>query len=281
MKKALERFARRVVPSTSLLSHNPIFKLIVNLCDIPPRIFWHEFRNLPPNHLRIRVGVGNRFFSNQPGYLMREAFWFYHLDLRNVSLSSTIVDIGCGCGRTAHQLRDFHYLDTRFSGRYIGIDVDEEALAWCRAHFDAPRFTFLHSPHASKSYVQTRDGDSAYTIEVPDETVDFVFSNSLLTHLLEPELRNYMHESFRVLKLGGRMAMTFFCLDYPPPTYGGRHTFRHRIGNAAVESMAVPEAAVAYSEAFMLSLAREVGFSEAAVLGRDPAGWQRTLMARK
>jgi ubiquinone/menaquinone biosynthesis C-methylase UbiE len=282
MKKSVERFARRLVPSTSVLSHNVLFKALVDTTDLLPRAIWKEFRKLPPNHLRIRVGVGNRFFTNQTFYLgLAESFWLHQMSRGAVSPKSTIVDIGCGCGRFAHHLRDFRYADARFSGKYIGVDIDEEMLEWCRRNFDAPRFEFLHSTHASKSYKQGGDGTAVYALPIPDQSVDFVFSTSLFTHLLEPELKNYLSESFRMLKPGGFMNMSFFCLDYPPPTYGGRHTFQHRIGNAAVESMAVPEAAVAYTEAFMVGLTREAGFSTAEVQGKAQGIWQVVLVARK
>jgi SAM-dependent methyltransferase len=282
MKKALERFARRIVPSTSLLSHNFFFKTLVNSSDWLPKLIWPEFRNLPPNHLRIRVGVGNRFFSNQTYYLMHaEGFWLHYMATGAVTLTSTIVDIGCGCGRFAHHLRDFRYQDTYFAGKYIGVDIDEEMLDWCGRNFDQQRFEFLHSTHASKSYNQASGNAPAYAIPIPDGSADFVFSRSLFTHLLEPELKNYLTESVRILKPGASMVMSFFSLDHPPPTFGGRHTFSHQVGNAAVESLAVPEAAVAYREAFILSLTREVGFAEAEVVGRNPKGWQRDLVARK
>ena len=281
MSKSIERLARRFVPSTSLLSHNPLFKVVMNLSDLLPRAIWPEFRKLPPNHLRIRIGVGNRFFSNQTYYLNHAApFWMYFMARGAVTLTSSIVDIGCGCGRFAHHLRDFRCQDVTFTGKYIGVDIDSEMLDWCRSHFDAPRFEFLHSTHASKSYNQA-GGSATYAIPVPDETADFVFSRSLFTHLLEPELKNYLEESLRILKPGGQVVMSFFCLDYPPPTYGGRHTFSHMMGNAAVESLEVPEAAVAYREAFVLGLARDVGFSKAEVVGRDPEAWQRDLAAKK
>jgi SAM-dependent methyltransferase len=282
MKKTLERFARRMVPSTSLLSHNFLFKCVVNGSDWLPKLIWPEFRKLPPNHLRIRIGVGNRFFSNQTFYLGHaEGFWVYYMGTGAVTLTSTIVDIGCGCGRFAHHMRDFSYQDTLFTGKYIGVDIDEEMLAWCRGNFDEQRFEFLHSSHASKSYKQSGSGSAVYGIPVADGAADFVFSRSLFTHLLEPELKNYLVESERILKPGGKIVMSFFSLDYPPPTYGGRHTFSHPMGNAAVESLAVPEAAVAYREAFLLDLAREIGFSQGEVVGRDPRGWQRDLVATK
>ena len=85
-----------------------------------------------------------------------------------------------------------------------------------------------------------------YVLPIADESIDFGFSTSVFTHLLEPEMVNYYRESFRVLKPGGSMAMYCFSMDHPPPTFGDRHTFQFRIGNSYVESMAVPEAAVAY-----------------------------------
>lgn len=282
MKRFLERHARRFVPSTSLLSHNFLFKCFVNFSDLLPRIIWKEFRKLPPNHLRIRVGVGNRFLSNQIFYLnVAESFWLHYMSIGAVNLDSTIMDIGCGCGRFAHHLRDFVYLDARFTGQYIGVDIDPEMLDWCRKHFDASHFQFLHSTHASRSYKQSGASDAGYTIPVAANSVDFVFSRSLFTHLLEAELTNYLRESLRILKPGAHMVMSFFCLDYPPPTYGGRHTFSHRMGNASVESRAVPEAAVAYTEEFMVHLAREVGFSSVEVIGRGAEIWQSDLVARR
>jgi SAM-dependent methyltransferase len=282
VKKLLERLARRFVPSTSLLSHNFFFKCLVDSSDLLPKMIWKEFRGLPPNHLRIRVGVANRFFSNQVLYLsIGESFWLHYMSTGAVNLKSTIVDIGCGCGRFAHHLRDFRYLDERFTGQYIGVDIDPEMLHWCREHFDVSHFQFLHSTDASRSYKQAGAGDELYTIPIADRSVDFVFSRSLFTHLLEPELKNYLRESLRILKPGAHMVMSFFCLDYPPPTYGGRHTFSHRMGNASVESLEVPEAAVAFTEEFMVHQTREVGFSNAEVIGKGAEIWQSDLVARR
>lgn len=83
-----------------------------------------------------------------------------------------------------------------------------------------------------------------------------------------------------MLKPGGYMAMYCFSMDHLPPTYGDRHTFRHRRGNAYVESLEVPEAAVAYEEEFLFDVAKQAGFRAAeiqAVLG----DWQPLLLCRK
>jgi SAM-dependent methyltransferase len=195
-------------------------------------------------------------------------------------LDSTIVDVGCGCGRYAQFLRDYRYKSETFTGRYVGIDVDQEMLDWCSKNFDGERFKFHRSAHASKAYRAEGNGSPYYELPLADGSADFVFSTSLFTHLLENEVINYCREAWRVLKPGGHMVMYFFSMDNPPPTFGDRHTFKFQVGNAFVESTAVPEAAVAYREAFMLSAAHQGGF-RAAEVKVAPGDWQPILYGRK
>ena len=275
----VQKALRKIIPSTSMLTYNPFFKALVDLSDIPGRFWFREFRKLPPNHLRIRVGVANRFFSNQVGFLSPK-FWMVAFAKQWCDLDSTVMDIGSGCGRQAHFLRDLEFHGINFKGRYIGIDIDTEALAWCRSHFNSDHFTFIQSSNVSKAYNRADGSEDNFRIPVEDNSVDLVFSGSLFTHLLEKEAKNYLKESFRVLRPGKRIAHSVFCMDYPPPTFGDRHTFSHRIGPAYVESMRQPEAAVAYTEAYLLEQAREAGFEDAQLLV-GKADWQPILMARK
>jgi SAM-dependent methyltransferase len=277
-----DRVVRRVFPSLSRLTYNPLVKLALNAFDLPARAMFRECRGLPPNHLRVRVGVANRIFFNHVSFLTGpKNYWLYMIARGHCRLDSTIVDIGCGCGRFAMQLRDYDYKGDRFAGTYIGVDIDEEMLAWCRRNFDAARFRFHKSTDASASYnaAGARDG-TRYRVPEPDGIADIVVSMSLFTHLLEEELTSYTAEAYRLLRPGGIMAMNTFCIDYPPPTYGNRHTFRHRFGNAYVESPRQPEAAVAYTAAFLKDTARAAGFGDVEII-RGPRDWQPLLFARK
>ena len=76
------------------------------------------------------------------------------------------------------------------------------------------------------------------------------------------------------------MTMACFSLDHPPPTFGDRHTFRHRVGSAHVESLEVPEAAVAYEDSFLLATAKNAGFRCAEVQAAD-GDWQPMLLCSK
>jgi SAM-dependent methyltransferase len=271
---AFDRAIRRVFPSTSLLTFNPLFRTIINAFDVIPRLIYPEFRDLPPNHLRVRIGVGNRILNNQVHFLVHARdFWMFVFTQGLADAGSNILDIGSGCGRWAHWLRDYNFRGRRFTGTYVGIDIDGEAIAWCEKHYDAERFRFHHSTHASVSYHQHREKTVHYRVPEPDRTFDLVVSNSLLTHVLEGELENYIQESYRLLKPGGAIMHSHFNLDYPPATYGTRHTFQHAIGNARVESQEQPEAAVAYRTDYLFKVARTAGFKDCEIV-HMPGGAQ-------
>ena len=67
------------------------------------------------------------------------------------------------------------------------------------------------------------------------------------------------------------MCMTFFCLD--SIERGGRWTFEHKLGEAYVESLKYPEAAVAYTKDFMEGVARSAGFKDVTVLLNPVQSW--------
>ena len=280
---SLDRALRKLFPSTSKLTFNPLFRAAVDASDLIPRLVFPEFRTLPPNHLRIRVGVGNRIFNNQSHFLVHARdFWMFVFSEGIVNMHSAVVDIGVGCGRSAHWLRDYNFRGRRFAGSYVGVDIDGEAIDWCRRNYDPACFRFHHSSDASVSYNQSGGANAAYRIPEPDAAFDLVFSNSLLTHLLETELENYVRESYRLLRQGGAMMHSHFNIEHPPATFGARHTFRHQLGNARIESQAQPEAAVAYHTDFLFRLCRDVGFSSCEIV-HMPGGEQHQpiLLCRK
>ena len=279
----MTRTLRRVMPSLSRITFNPFVKVMLNVGETPARLWFKEFRSLPPNHLRIRVGMASgvrELVANHVRYLNDSRnFWLNAALNGYFKMDSTIVDIGVGIGRTAHHLRDFKYFESRFVGKYIGVDIDADALRWCRANFD-DRFQFHLSTDSSASYHNAGSSDGPYQIPEPAGSVDFVFSQSLFTHLLEREAENYLAETYRLLKPGGYSAHSVFCIDYPPPTFGDRHTFSHVMGEARVESLAQPEAAVAYTEDWLLKTAKKIGFSKAS-LQHSPDAWQPSLVCQK
>jgi SAM-dependent methyltransferase len=265
---------RKLYPSNSLLSYNPVFKVtgnaVANILGAP----FPEFRSLPPNHLRVRVGAGTKVVNNHAHHLqIGSQFWMECFAKGYLGADADIVEIGCGCGRIAMHLNPDY-----FSGTYLGIDIDPEMIEYCKSHFPAPKFAFALSPHRSSTYhgqeSSSREPES-FTIAHP-ESRDFVFSTSLFTHLLENELAFYLKESFRALRPNGMAVMSFFCMESVET--GKPWTFSHKAGNAFVDDERYPEAAVAYGREYMTHTAKEAGFREVAISGRPV---QSFLIARK
>jgi SAM-dependent methyltransferase len=267
-----DRLIRSFIPSAAKLSYNPAFRIIGDTISEIPSLLYREFRGLPPNHLRVRVGVGNKLLFNHAYHLQAGlGFWLNWLSSGYVRADSNIMEIGCGCGRLAHHLRG-----DWFTGSYVGIDIDRETLEWNAKNFPSSKFTFLPSPHVSATYTNHSAVKSIPMAFPADWEKDFIFSTSLYTHLLEDELENYTRESFRVLRPNGTMYMTFFCLD--SVELGNRWTFKHQIGEAFVENIKYPEAAVAYTREFMERFCYSVGFSHVSII-EGPG--QSSLICRK
>ena len=156
-----------------------------------------------------------------------------------------------------------------------GMRSNEAMIRWCQQNFDPRHFSFrridrysaVYNPAprlASKGGTRTRGpSDSARLEGCEDGSIDLVFSQSLFSHLLERDVRAYIEESQRVLRAGGIMAMTFFCMEdlRALNLLGGRWTFAHRREAAYLENEHYPEAAVAYDKAWMEQVCRNAGFS--------------------
>jgi len=247
----LNRLLRLFVPSVARLSYHPLFKMLNPIADIPI-LFNASYRNLPPNHLRVRIGVGNKLLFNHHYYLQAGQYFYNQFALRGyIQQNSTILEIGSGAGRMA-----MPFAGSDFQGCYTGIDIDEEMVNWCSNNFDS-RFKFLLSTHNSKTYEGSSES-RYYRLPIENSSVDFVFSTSLFTHLLDFEMRNYITECARVAKTGAYIVMSYFCRD--TVAIGDRWTFQHRIGPAYVENLKYPEAAVAYDRRYLEELFRSSGF---------------------
>jgi SAM-dependent methyltransferase len=272
-----DRLLRKFVPSTAKVSYNPIFRIVGDAIARTLSRPFPELRDLPPNHLCVRVGSGNQIFNGHINFYKTSSdCWLTFLAREYCTCRSDVVELGCGCGRVARGLRD-----PWFKGTYVGIDIDKEMIEYCRNNFPTERFKFLLSPHKSATYSgqnSTTTSNQVFDLAIAEpESKDFVYSLSLYSHLLEAELLDYLRETYRILRSGGIMHMTFFCIEHVE--LGQRWTFQHRRGNAYLESLRYPEAAVAYHEAFMVETAKNCGFREVTVSRREVT--QSELVARK
>jgi SAM-dependent methyltransferase len=122
--------------------------------------------------------------------------------------ASTILDIGCGCGRVTRWL-----VQNPEVAHYVGFDVIEESVQWCR-NFLAPlapgKCQFQHFDVRSAEYNPSgRIDPEKLVFPLGDSEADIVVAASVFTHLLERDARHYLRETCRVLKPGdGRVFLS-------------------------------------------------------------------------
>lgn len=280
----VEALIRKFVSSTVLIARNPLFSAASHVLDATYGRYaeWRTGVKMPPLRYIVRTGVGNNILFPHLYYATAgHKIWEYFFSAGLANLSSQIVDIGCGCGKSAVVLRDFCYADTRFTGHYYGFDIDANLIEWCRGHFPAAHFTFTLVDGKSTVYPSSGTSQPERSLAAcSDNSIDLVFSQSLFSHLLEDDLSHYLRESYRVLKPGGAMCMTFFCLEDIATLglLGKRWSFQHKVGKAYVENLSFPEAAVGYEREVIVDLAKAVGFSTADVVLPT---YQSSLLCKK
>lgn len=106
-----------------------------------------------------------------------------------------VVDVGCGSGRLAFQLREF------LDGQYIGTDVVPDLYEYAQSICERPDWKFLNAP--------------GLTIPVDDNFADFVCFFSVCTHLLHEESYKYLAEAKRVVKPQGKIVVSFLEFGIP------------------------------------------------------------------
>ena len=103
-----------------------------------------------------------------------------------------LIDVGCGSGRLAKPLSQYH------TGKYLGIDVVPELVAYARNLVNRPDWRF----------------EAARGLSIPEEDgkADVVCFFSVFTHLLHAQTYTYLKDAKRVLKPEGRIIFSF--LEY-------------------------------------------------------------------
>jgi len=153
------------------------------------------------------VFVGNGDFTEQ-GLL----FLDYFKDLTHLQPNHTVLDVGCGIGRMAVPFLDF--LDDK--GEYHGFDIVQKGIDWCTKNISSrnPNFHFKQVDIHNKLYnVKGKLKGEDFTFPYESEKFDFIFLTSVFTHMMPPEVENYLSEISRVLKKGGQCFITYFVLD--------------------------------------------------------------------
>lgn len=237
------------------------------LLDLRDRITGTVDPNVPPRHLNISGRGSFRKFGEHNLMLCKT---FGHL-----RPDDTVLDVGCGIGRSAWAMTGF----LSGSGKYVGLDIVAFAIKWCQEHIAKrhPNFSFLHADIYNRVYNSRGEiGPDRYSFPFPPTTFTFCMAMSVFTHLLPSTTERYVAEIRRVLRPGGRFLSTWFLLDDTTETALAAGTamvqFPHRFEHHAQNSLHAPERAVAYKRGYVERLLSNAGFVIESV---SHGGWSR------
>jgi SAM-dependent methyltransferase len=242
MKAAL----KKVFPGVSW--QNPVLTKLFRLID-PADYLIRSVRglsHLPPYSIRVRSNgvtkqfgglIFHRFGHQLADHLVTNAFLNNH---------SRVLEIGCGCGRTAFALAEI--LDDE---KFVGMDINKISLESCirTPLFIRKKFRFDLMDIQNDEY--NREGKyHANTYKFPYKSGEFdvIFLVSVFTHMLTDDVKNYISEISRMLTTGGVCMITTFLMDQGrqwPGISFPYHEKEHYFHNTTL-----PEIAIGYDLGF-------------------------------
>jgi len=128
----------------------------------------------------------------------------------NIKVDQSMLDIGCGYGRTAVALTK--YLNS--TAQYDGLDILSPSINWCnqRIHKEYNNFNFHLHDDSNELYNKK---SKTITTVLPFEAnqFDHCFLFSVFTHMLPDDIDKYLLEIHRVLKSDGGCLISMFIYD--------------------------------------------------------------------
>lgn len=177
---------------------------------------WPCNMNLVPGaNLRIMVGPeAYRYFF----YSMAEHFWL----IRHVcgfKHDQHLLDVGCGCGKTAFALLRV----IKKPGSYTGFDIQPRLIDFMQRFFKSQNIDdhfradcFPVSGNRMYTGAATGINPEEFTFPYEENHFDCAVLFSVFTHLRTLAMTNYVRNMARLLRPGGRVLVSCYLLDNSP-----------------------------------------------------------------
>jgi SAM-dependent methyltransferase len=189
------------------------------------------------------------------------------------SVYDAVFDFGCGCGRLARQLLQ----QSPRPRRYVGIDVHQGMIDWCRRYLPPidPHFQFFHHDVYAPTAAPTNSMRLGEPFPADDGAFSLVIAHSVFTHLFKRQTEYYLKEVSRILKPTGQAFTTWFFFD------NGSFPFFDEGPHCLFAGETDPTHAVIYDRHWFLSYARACGLSVARTIPPEVAGQQWIVVLEK
>lgn len=157
--------------------------------------------------------------------------------------STSVLDIGCGCGRIARRLL---YQKTP-PAHYLGVDINPASINWCQLNLARPGWEFKHMD-IHNGGLNPSGKLRICPIPAPNESFTMEVAWSLFTHVIESELDYVFGEAARCLAPGGSIVSTWLLFDK------ATMPFMQSFQNSLYINLADPINAVVYDKDFIKKL---------------------------
>jgi ubiquinone/menaquinone biosynthesis C-methylase UbiE len=260
----------------------PSLRLLARKVVYFPIDLFSSDATMPPKGL-IYTGGGD---FKKTGEEWRQFF----IERGQLQKEHNVLDIGSGIGRMALPLTK--YLT---SGNYHGFEAMKVGVDWCQKNISKrhANFHFKHVPLHNDLYNADGIDAATYQFDYPVTTFHMACAISVFTHMIPTELENYLQETAKALKPGGRLVATFFILDEETEALMKKNnssfTFAYNYGDYWLMDDKVVSANVAYQRPYLLEMVKKAGFElehevKGSWCGREKEielGYQDVLVLRR